>query len=91
MRFRHNDSDFVRESRQQDFLRWAKQNFSTASCSASRTELLNDFGKNVQTDHCCTRPTAYRELFNLAINANGTTIKSIPFPVAGEHGGSATT
>ena len=41
VRFRHNDSDFVRESRQQDFLRWAKQNFSSGELLSKQNELLD--------------------------------------------------
>ena len=42
VRFRHNDSDLVRESRQQDFLRWAKRPSARASCFAE------------QEPRCCT-------------------------------------
>jgi LCP family protein required for cell wall assembly len=83
VRFRHNDSDFVRQARQQDFLRWAKQNFSTGELLSKQNELLTDFGKDVQTDHFLHTTHGVLELFNLAINANGSAQKSIPFPYTG--------
>ena len=79
VRFRHNDSDIVRESRQQDFLRWAKQGKSTSGLLANESALVKDFTKNVQTDDRLHSTRDIIDLFNLAINANGSTIKSIPF------------
>ena len=80
VRFRHNDSDFVRQSRQQAFLRWAKQNFSSSELLSKQNVLLTDFGKDVQTDGNLHRTDGLLDLFNLAINANGSAQKSIPFP-----------
>ena len=80
VRFRHNDSDFVRQARQQDFLRWAKQNFSAGKLLANKTQLLDDFGKDVQTDHYLHTTDGLIKLFNLAINADGSAQRSIPFP-----------
>lgn len=83
VRFRHNDSDFVRQARQQDFLRWAKQNFSTSELLSKQNELLTDFGKDVQTDGNLHHTHGVLELFDLAINADGSSQKSIPFPATG--------
>jgi len=83
VRFRHNDSDFVRQARQQDFLRWAKQNFSSSELLSKQNELLTDFGKDVQTDGNLHTTHGVLELFDLAINANGSTQRSIPFPATG--------
>jgi LCP family protein required for cell wall assembly len=80
VRFRHNDNDFVRQARQQDFLRWAKQNFSSSELLSKQNVLLTDFGKDVQTDGNLHRTDGLLDLFNLAINANGSAQKSIPFP-----------
>ena len=82
VRFRHNDSDFVRQARQQDFLRWAKQNFSTSRLLSERSTLLNDFAKDVQTDQNFHTNDGVLELFDLAVNANGSAQKSFPFPLA---------
>jgi polyisoprenyl-teichoic acid--peptidoglycan teichoic acid transferase len=80
VRFRHNDSDIVREARQQDFLRWAKQGYSSSQLLSNRTTLLKTFGKAIQSDHSLQTVNGLLDLFNLAINADGSSIKSIPFP-----------
>jgi len=80
VRFRHNDSDLVRESRQQDFLRWAKGQFSSGELLSKKDSLLRDFGKDVQTDRQLHTTDGVDELFGLAFNADGSAIKSIPFP-----------
>lgn len=83
VRFRHNDSDFVRQARQQDFLRWAKQNFSTSELLSKRTQLLKDFAQDVQSDSLLHSTDGLIELFDLAINADGSKQKSLPFPYTG--------
>jgi polyisoprenyl-teichoic acid--peptidoglycan teichoic acid transferase len=80
VRFRHNDSDFVRESRQQDFLRWAKQNFSVDRLLSNQTTLLNDFANDVQSDQLLHSTGGVIELFDLAIHADGSATKSFVFP-----------
>jgi hypothetical protein len=86
VRFRHNDSDFVRQARQQDFLRWAKENFSSSELLSKQSVLLTDFGKDVQTDHFLHTTKGLIELFNLAINADGSAQRSIPFQDGGQIG-----
>jgi polyisoprenyl-teichoic acid--peptidoglycan teichoic acid transferase len=86
VRFRHNDSDFVRQSRQQDFLRWAKQNFSSGQLLSEKDELLRYFGEDVQTDKHLHSTAGVDELFGLAFNADGSALKSIPFPDDGDVG-----
>ncbi len=90
VRFRHNDSDLVRESRQQAFLRWAKQGISATELLAKKDTLLKYFGEDVQTDSYLHSTDGVDELFNLAWNADGTQTKSIPFPYAGSDGGNLT-
>jgi len=80
VRFRHNDSDFVRESRQQDFLRWAKQNFSVDTLLSNQTTLLRDFARDVQSDKTLHSTTGLIGLFDLAIHADGSATKSFVFP-----------
>lgn len=80
VRFRHNDSDFVRESRQQDFLRWAKQNFSVDKLLTNQNTLLHDFAKDVQSDKTLHSTTGLIGLFDLAIHADGSSTKSFVFP-----------
>ncbi len=83
VRFRHNDTDFVRQARQQDFLRWAKQGFNSSRLLSDRTQLLTDFAKDVQSDSLLHSTDGLIELFDLAINADGSRLKSIPFPYTG--------
>jgi LCP family protein required for cell wall assembly len=80
VRFRHNDSDFVRESRQQDFLRWAKQNFSVDRLLSNQTTLLHDFARDVQSTNTLHSTTGLIGLFDLAIHADGSATKSFVFP-----------
>jgi polyisoprenyl-teichoic acid--peptidoglycan teichoic acid transferase len=84
VRFRHNDSDFVREARQQDFLRWAKQSLpSGQTLLGMKDELAKYFGEDVQTDGRLHTIDGVDELFGLAFNADGSSIKSFPFPYTG--------
>ena len=50
VRFRHLDTDIVRNARQQDFLRWAKDEYSQSTLITERDKLLRIFGQNTQTD-----------------------------------------
>ena len=46
VRFRHTDSDIVRNARQQDFIRWAKAQFSQDQIITQESRLLKIFGNN---------------------------------------------
>jgi polyisoprenyl-teichoic acid--peptidoglycan teichoic acid transferase len=83
VRFRHNDSDLVRESRQQDFLEWAKGQFGAGRLYSEKSKLLHLFAKDVSTEGYLHSSHGLLELFGLAYNADGASIKSIPFPVSG--------
>jgi LCP family protein required for cell wall assembly len=83
VRFRHNDTDFVRQARQQDFLRWAKQNYTTDQLASDASTLFHTFSHNVQTDHSMQTVTGIDDLIGLAVNADGSSLKSIPFPDLG--------
>ncbi|MGH2862716.1 MAG: LCP family protein [Solirubrobacteraceae bacterium] len=89
VRFRHNDNDFVRQARQQDFLRWAKQGFSSGQLLSEKDELLKYFGEDVQTDEHLHTTAEVDELFGLAFNADGSALKSIPFPDGGTVAGTS--
>ncbi len=87
VRFRHNDSDLVRESRQQDFLEWAKGQFGAGKLLSEEHKLLTLFGRDVSSDHYFHSTDGLIDLFNLAYHADGTELKSIPFPVSGSIAG----
>jgi LCP family protein required for cell wall assembly len=80
VRFRHTDSDIVRNARQQDFIRWAKSQFSVNKLLGERDKLIRIFGKNVQTDHSLHTTDGLLNLFDLLINADAHVLRSIPFP-----------
>ena len=87
VRFRHNDSDLVRESRQQDFLEWAKGQFGAGKLLSKESQLLHLFAKDVSSDSNFHSTDGLLDLFNLAYHADGTELKSIPFPVTGSIAG----
>ncbi len=80
VRFRHTDSDLVRNARQQDFLRWVKSEFSVGYLFANRDRLLKIFGEHTQTDADLHSVDGLINLFNLVAFSAGHTVKQIPFP-----------
>ncbi len=80
VRFRHTDSDIVRNARQQDFLRWAKSQFSQDQIIQEEGSLLKIFGQHAQTDHDLHTTDGLINLFDLVAFSAGHTIKQIPFP-----------
>jgi polyisoprenyl-teichoic acid--peptidoglycan teichoic acid transferase len=82
VRFRHTDSDLVREARQQDFLRWAKENFPLSKLLADKDKLLRIFARHTTLDQGLKTTNGIIELFDLILNANGDSLKQIPFPAS---------
>ncbi len=80
VRFRHTDSDEVRNARQQDFIRWAKDGYSSSQLLSNQGTLLKIFGRWVQTDRFLHSTDGLLELFDLIINADKLTLKTIHFP-----------
>jgi LCP family protein required for cell wall assembly len=80
VRFRHTDTDIVRNARQQDFLRWAKDGYSAGQLLTQQGTLTHIFGENVQTDHFLHTSDGIIDLFDLVVNADKLTINQIPFP-----------
>ena len=80
VRFRHTDTDIVRNARQQDFLRWAKSQFSQDEIINSRNTLLKIFGSHAQTDANLHTTDGLINLFDLVAFSAGHAIKQIPFP-----------
>jgi LCP family protein required for cell wall assembly len=80
VRFRHTDNDLVREARQQDFLRWAKTQYSYSDLIDNRDKLLRIFGRHTQTDHDLHTVDGLINLFNLVAFSAGHAIKQIQFP-----------
>jgi LCP family protein required for cell wall assembly len=82
VRFRHTDTDLVREARQQDFIRWAKSQYSIGTLVSNRDHLLKILGQHSQSDEGLHSIDGLLKLFDLAANmeSNHATIKQIPFP-----------
>jgi LCP family protein required for cell wall assembly len=80
VRFRHTDSDLVRNARQQDFLRWVKAQFSSGYLFDNRDRLVKIFGQHTQTDADLHSIDGLINLFNLVAFSAGHTVKQIPFP-----------
>ena len=80
VRFRHTDSDLVRSARQQDFIRWAKDQYGVANIINNRDRLLRIFGAHTETDHNLHTADGIENLFNLVAFSAGHTIKQIIFP-----------
>ncbi len=80
VRFRHTDNDIVRNARQQDFIRWAKDQYGAGRLIANRGKLLKIFGLHTQTDHNLHTTDGLINLFNLVAFSAGHTIKQLPFP-----------
>jgi polyisoprenyl-teichoic acid--peptidoglycan teichoic acid transferase len=80
VRFRHTDNDLVRNARQQDFLRWAKSQYSARQLVSDRDKLLKIFGAHTETDHNLHTVDGLINLFNLVAFSAGHAIKQFPFP-----------
>ena len=80
VRFRHTDSDLVREARQQAFLRWVSGDFSIGDLLAKRDQLFETVGRYAQTDVGLHSVDGLIQLFNLAVNVAGHPLQQIPFP-----------
>ena len=80
VRFRHTDSDLVRNARQQDFIRWAKDQYGVDNIINNKDRLLRIFGANTQTDGNLHTTDGLINLFNLVAFSAGHTIKQVKFP-----------
>src|SRR6185437_6400558 len=80
VRFRHTDSDIVRDARAQDFIRWAKAQFSRDRLVSEEGTLLRIFGENATTDHNLHTTDGVINLFKLVASMLGRPLQPIPFP-----------
>ena len=80
VRFRHTDSDLVRETRQQDFLRWVSESVSFGTLLGKRDRLFEILGQYGQIDSGLQSTTGLLQLFDLAIGSAGHPVAQIPFP-----------
>jgi LCP family protein required for cell wall assembly len=80
VRFRHTDSDIVRNARQQDFLRWAKDGYPISKLISNRNRLLLILGKHSTLDRGLQTKDGLINLFDLVAFSDGDTLKQITFP-----------
>jgi LCP family protein required for cell wall assembly len=77
VRFRHEDSDFVRGARQQDFLRQAKDQVGVKRVLADRKEFAKLFGRYTRTDIRGT--SAVLRLLKLVAFSAGHPVREVRF------------
>ena len=80
VRFRHDDSDFVRAARQQSFLTQAKEQVSLGRLFSDRKELLRIFGRYTQTDIAKSDTAEILGLLKLAYASSKSPVTEIEFP-----------
>lgn len=80
VRYRHNDSDIVRASRQQVFLKQAKDQINSGSLIDNRDKLVDIFGKNTQTDRALETTSGLLSILKLALFSAGHPVRQIQFP-----------
>lgn len=77
VRYRHEDSDFVRSARQQDFLRQAKSQIGLGRLFGDRKQLLTIFSAYTDTDLNST--PAILRLLKLAFESSSHPIREVQF------------
>ncbi len=80
VRFRHTDTDLVRNARQQDFLRWAKDQYPLSEALTNEKKLLTILGKHSTSDKELHSLHGLLSLGNLVLNLNGATLHQVSFP-----------
>ncbi|MEI7559332.1 MAG: LCP family protein [Actinomycetes bacterium] len=80
VRFRHMDTDIVRNARQQDFLRQARQQYGAQQALTNRHELAKIFSKYAQSDAQLHSVDALLKLLGLVAFSGQKPIISVPFP-----------
>src|SRR3954447_10863149 len=83
VRYRHGDNDFIRSSRQQDFLRQAKEQVGIGKLFGDREKLLEIFGAYTQTD--IHSNAAILRLLKLAFESAKNPIQQITFRAGEEN------
>lgn len=85
VRFRHNDNDFVRAARQQDFLRQSKSQYGVDQFLSDPHKITKQVGKYMRTDASLQSKEELLRLANLVAYSAQNPIREIHFPVAYEN------
>jgi polyisoprenyl-teichoic acid--peptidoglycan teichoic acid transferase len=89
-RYRHGDSDLTRAARQQDFLRFAKDQVSTSELIDDIEKLARTFFDAAETDRNLRTTSGFLRLSKVALGASDLPIRQLQFPatfVKGEQNG----
>jgi LCP family protein required for cell wall assembly len=78
VRYRHTDSTFARDARQQDFLRQAKQQLGVTGLLSHYQDFLNSIGPAISTN--IRGSTAVLHLVELALASLSGPVRTVPFP-----------
>ena len=79
-RYRHGDSDLTRAARQQDFLRFAKDQVSTSELIDDIEKLAGTFFAAAETDRNLRTTQGFLRLSKLALGSTDLPIRQVPFP-----------
>jgi len=82
VRFRHNDNDFVRAARQQDFLRQAKSQYGIDRFISNPHKLTSRIGKHMRTDAALQSKEEFLKLALLAGYSISHPVRQVEFPIA---------
>jgi LCP family protein required for cell wall assembly len=77
VRYRHTDTDISRNARQQDFMRFARQQVTFSDLFKHTTKLINIFADNTASD--IRSGKSLRQLLKLAIAAKDAPMKQVRF------------
>jgi LCP family protein required for cell wall assembly len=80
VRFRHEDSDFLRAARQQAFISQAKEQVGLGGLFRDRKELLRIFGRYTETDIADKDTAEILGLIKLAYASTKSPVTEVPFP-----------
>lgn len=80
VRFRHDDNDFVRAARQQNFLSAAKDQVSTSSLFGQREKLVSIFASSTDTDKDLATSSGIRRLLLLGLFSAGNPVQKVSLP-----------
>ena len=80
VRYRHDDTDFVRSARQQTFLRDAKDQVRTSALLSNYDELLGIFGRSTQADPSLQQNTQVQRLLEQGVLSAGKPVRQVRFP-----------
>lgn len=80
VRYRHTDSDIVRASRQQAFLKQAKDQVNSGSLIDNSDKLTDIFGRSTQTDKALESTAGLISITKLALFSAGHPVRQIKFP-----------